>query len=454
MPKDLTEGSLSKNLLYMAVPTMGGFAVQVLYDIVDMFWIGKISARAIAGVAVFSSIFWLVSVLNEIIGTGSVSMISQAYGAKNYERVNRTIEQTIVFKIFVALIATILLILFLRPLLMFFSKDQEVISAGLDYGFWRIFFLPIFFATYSTYTALRNTGESKLPNVMMAVGAVMNMALDPVFMFERVPGFNVRGLGLGVKGAAIATVVASSVVFVWGLVVLFRGQGVIKITLSGLFKLDWSIDKKLLTVGLPSGIEMFLRNLSNMVMVKLFSIYGSTVLAAIGIVDRMIGLAVVPLMGFSIGTSTIVGQCLGANKIDRAERTVLLAALYNALFLSILVVLANISPQLVIELFTKDPDVVREGAFAIRIGSWAVLIAGFSVSLMSAFFGAGYTKAAMFSSIVGRWFVQIPYALLVAVLLKLPSKFLWLSFLVAEIGEVFYAATVFFKGKWKTHRVI
>ncbi|AJC73484.1 multidrug transporter MATE [Pseudothermotoga hypogea DSM 11164 = NBRC 106472] len=454
MPRDLTEGSLSKNLLYMAVPTMGGFAVQVLYDIVDMFWIGKISSRAIAGVAVFSSIFWLISVLNEIIGTGSVSMISQAYGAKDYARVNRTIEQTIVFKIFVALIATILLILFLKPLMMFFSKDEEVIAAGIDYGFWRIFFLPIFFATYSIYTALRTTGESKLPNIMMAVGAVTNMVLDPIFMFTRVPGLNIRGLGLGVKGAAIATVVASSVVFVWGLIVLFRGQGVIKITPAGLFKLDWSIDKKLLVVGLPSGIEMFLRNLSNMIMVKLFSMYGSTVLAAIGIVDRMIGLAFVPLMGFSIGTSTIVGQCLGANKIERAEQTVLLAALYNALFLSALVVLANISPQLVIEFFTKDQAVVREGAFAIRLGSWAVLIAGFSISLMSAFFGAGYTKAAMFSSIVGRWFVQVPYSVLVALVLKLPIKFLWFSFLFAEIGEISYASAVFFKGKWKSYRVI
>jgi len=454
MPKDLTEGKLSRNLLYMALPTMGGFAVQILYDIVDMFWIGKISSRAIAGVAVFSAIFWLISVLNEIIGTGSVSMISQAYGAKDYERVNRTIEQTIVFKIFVALIAVVLLIIFLKPLMVFFSKDEEVIIAGLDYGYWRIFFLPIFFATYSTYTALRTTGESKLPNIMMAVGAIMNMVLDPIFMFERVAGLNIRGLGLGVKGAAIATVVSSSAVFVWGLIVLFKGQGMIRITLRGLFKLYWSIDKKLLTVGLPSGVEMLLRNLSSMIMVKLFGMYGSTVLAAIGIVDRMMGLAFVPLMGFSIGASTIVGQCLGANKIERAEKTVLLAALYNALFLSAFVVLANISPRLVIEFFTRDPNVVHEGAFAIRLGSWVMLIAGFSFSLMSAFFGAGYTKAAMFSSIVGRWFIQVPYSVLVAIVLKLPIKYLWFSFLIAEIGEISYASIVFFKGKWKSYRVI
>lgn len=454
MSRDLTESNLSKNLLYMALPTMGGFAVQVLYDLVDMFWVGKISSQAISGVALFSSIFWLVFVLNEIIGTGSVSMISQAYGAKDYERVNRTIEQTIVFKIFVAIIASAMLFVFLKPLITFFSKDEGVIAAALDYGYWRIFFMPVFFATYSVYTVLRTTGESRLPNFMMAVGALLNMVLDPLFMFERVPGINVRGFNLGVKGAAIATVLSSSVVFVWGLVVLFRGHGVVKISVPGLFKLDWSIDRKLLTIGIPSAIEMLLRSLSDMVMMKLFSMYGSAVLATIGIVDRVGGLAYVPLMGFSMGASAIVGQCLGANKTDRAERTVLLAAIYSGIFVSVFVVLANTSPRMVIELFTKDPAVIHEGLFAMRIVSWAVLVAGFSVSLMSAFFGAGYTKAAMYSGIVGRWFVQVPYSILVAAVMRLPTSFLWFSSLVAELAELSYAAVVFLKGKWKQYRVI
>lgn len=454
MPRDLTEGNLSRNLLYMALPTMGGFAVQVMYDIVDMFWIGKISSSAIAGVAVSSSIFWLVSVLNEIIGTGSVSLISQAYGAKDYIRVNRIIEQTIVFKIFVAIIASTILIIFLQPLMGFFSKEPAVISSGLDYSYWRAFFLPIFFATYSVHTALRNTGESRLPTVIWTSSAILNMVLDPIFMFERIPIVNLKGFGLGVKGAAIATVLSTCVAFLWGMMILFRGHGVVKVTLSGLLKLDWAIDKKLMIIGLPTGFEVFLRNLSWLVLMKLFSIYGPTVLAAIGIVDRTMGFAFVPLFGFSVGASTIIGQCLGADKIDRAERTVVLSVLYCSLFISVFVVLANISPGTIIRFFTNDADVVREGALAIRVGAWAILVASFSVSLMSAFFGSGYTKAAMFSSIVGRWFVQIPYALLVTYVFKLPGEFLWFSFLAAELGELSYAAAVFFKGKWKVHRVI
>lgn len=453
MSRDLTQGSLTKNLFYMALPTMGGFALQTLYDIVDMFWIGRISAKAIAGVTVFSTVFWLVEVLNEIIGMSSTSLISQNYGAKDYERTNRIIEQTIVFKIFVAIIASIIMAIFLKPLMAFFSKDEQVIKAGLDYGYWRTFFMPIFFATYSTYTAQRMTGESRLPMVIMGTSAILNVILDPIFMFDKVPGLNIRGFNMGVSGAAIATVISTLVAFLWGFGVLLKGRGKIKITLAGLFRLNKEIDLKLLTIGLPSGVEMLMRSLSSAVLTKILSLYGSSTLAVVGIVSRLMGLAFVPLMGFSMGASAIVGQNLGANKVQRAEKTVLLAALYGSLFVLIFVLLANFYPQVIMDLFVHEKDVIREGVSAVRIGSWSMLIAALSISLMSSFFGAGYTLPAMISSIIGRWFAQLPYVILVVMLLKLPSTYIWFSFIVAEIAELFYAFFVFSKGKWKEYRV-
>ncbi|MFN4190593.1 MAG: MATE family efflux transporter [Pseudothermotoga sp.] len=452
MSRDLTQGSLTKNLFYMALPTMGGFALQTLYDIVDMFWIGRISSKAIAGVTIFSTVFWLIEVLNEIIGMSSTSLISQNYGAKDYERTNRIIEQTIVFKIFVAIIASAIMAVFLKPLMSFFSKDEEVIKAGLDYGYWRTLFMPVFFATYSTYTAQRMTGESRLPMMIMGTSAILNVILDPIFMFDRVPGLKLRGFNMGVSGAAVATVISTVVAFSWGFVVLLRGRGMIKIRFSGLFRLDREIDLKLLTIGLPSGIEMLMRSLSSAVLTKVLSLYGSSTLAVIGVVSRLMGLAFVPLMGFSMGASAIVGQNLGANKVKRAERTVFLAALYGSLFVLAFVLLANFYPETIMNLFVHEKDVIREGVSAVRIGSWAMLIAAFSISLMSSFFGAGYTLPAMISSIIGRWAAQLPYVILV-VFLRLPTTYIWFSFIVAEIAELLYALFVFSKGRWKEYRV-
>ncbi len=453
MSKDLTQGSLTKNLFYMALPTMGGFALQTLYDIADMFWIGRISSKAIAGVTVFSTVFWLVEVLNEIIGMSSTSLISQNYGAKDYERTNRIIEQTIVFKIFVAIIASAIMAVFLKPLMSFFSKDEEVIKAGLDYGYWRTFFMPVFFATYSTYTAQRMTGESRLPMMIMGTSAILNVILDPIFMFDRVPGLNLRGFNMGVSGAAVATVISTVVAFSWGFVSLMKGRGVIKIRLSGLFRLDREIDLKLLTIGLPSGIEMLMRSLSSAVLTKMLSLYGSSTLAVIGVVSRLMGLAFVPLMGFSMGASAIVGQNLGANKVQRAEKTVFLAALYGSLFVLVFVLVANFYPETIMNLFVHEKDVIREGVSAVRIGSWTMLIAAFSISLMSSFFGAGYTLPAMISSIIGRWAAQLPYVIIVVVFLRLPTTYVWFSFIVAEIAELLYALVVFSRGRWKEYRV-
>ncbi|MGB9900007.1 MAG: MATE family efflux transporter [Pseudothermotoga sp.] len=453
MSRDLTQGSLTKNLFYMALPTMGGFALQSLYDIVDMFWVGRISAKAIAGVTVFSTIFWLVEVLNEIIGMSSTSLISQNYGARDYERMNRVIEQTIVFKVFVALIASGIMVVFLKPLMSFFSKDLEVIKAGLDYGYWRTFFMPVFFATYSTYTAQRMTGESRLPMVIMGTSAILNVVLDPIFMFDRVPILGIRGFNMGVSGAAIATVISTVVAFIWGFGTLLKGRSNVKITLAGLFRLNREIDLKLLTIGLPSGVEMLMRSASNAILTKVLSLYGSSTLATVGVVGRLMGLAFVPLMGFSMGSSAIVGQNLGANKVHRAEKTVYLSALYGSLFVLAFVVFANLYPQLIMNLFVHEKDVIQEGISAVRIGSWSMLIAAFSISLMSSFFGAGYTLPAMFSSIIGRWFVQLPYVILVAVILKLPSVYIWFSFIVAEVAELLYSLFVFSQGKWKEYRV-
>jgi len=453
MARDLTKGNLISNLFYMSIPTMTGFALQALYDIVDMMWIGRISASAVAGVAVFSAIFWLVEVLNEIIGASSISLISQNYGAKKYMRTARVIEQTITFKSLMAIIASVFLLLFLKPLMMLFSSDSTVLSSGLDYGYWRTFFLPVFFSSYTNYTALRNIGDSKTPMIIMGVSALLNIFLDPVFMFDKVPLLNVPGFGMGVSGAAIATVISTCVAFIWGFLLLTKGVGNVKISLKGLLTLDKQIDLKLLTIGLPSGIEMLMRNLSHTVLLKFISRYGTSALAAFGIVSRLFGLAFIPLVGFSMGTSAIVGQNIGAENIKRAEKTVLLAVLFGMLFVSIFVVVSNVFPERVVSLFVQEKDVITVGAQAVVIVSWSVIIASATMSLMSAFFGAGYTFPAFVSSVIGRWFVQVPYVIITVTFLKLPIDYIWYSFIFAELAEACYSLYVFRKGKWKTIRV-
>ena len=172
----------------MSIPTALGFLGQTIYDVVDMIWIGRVSSAAVAGITIFVIVFWTVEVLNEIIGISSVSLISQSFGAKDYERTRRVIEQTLTFKALMALLAMIFLLIFLKPLLGFLTQDEEVLKHALDYGFIRLFFLPMMFSSYTVNTALRCVGDAKSPMMIMLFVSILNAVLDPIFIFERVPG--------------------------------------------------------------------------------------------------------------------------------------------------------------------------------------------------------------------------------------------------------------------------
>ncbi|MFP4461425.1 MAG: MATE family efflux transporter [Thermotogota bacterium] len=354
MERNLTQGSLLKNILYMSVPTMLGFAAQTLYDLVDMAWIGRISPEALAAVTILTGIFWLVEVLNEIIGTSSVSLISQNYGAKNYDRTRVCIEQTLTFKMFVSLIAMAILLIFMKPLIGFFTDDPLVQKDALDYGYLRIFFLPIMYTTYSIYTSLRCVGDSKTPMIIMFVSASLNIILDPIFIFEQIPVINLPGFGYGVMGAALATVISISVGFIFGLFALFSKKRRIRPRLKGLFRFDLTIDKKLMTIGLPTGIEVLFRNSANLIILKIITIYGTTAVAALGIGQRLSGFVIMPLIGLFMGSSTVVGQNLGAELKERAEKTTKYAAVLGAIFMLVISALTFIFAKNIMMIFTTD----------------------------------------------------------------------------------------------------
>ena len=446
--------NITKNLFKLSVPTMIGFSIQSLYDIVDMFWIGKISYKAIAGVVIFSTIFWLVEILNEIIGTSSVSLISQSYGSGNKRLTSKIIEQTLIFKALVAVIASAILIAFFKPFVWFFSKDREVVESAIKYGYIRIFFMPIFFMTYSTFTALRNIGRATLAMTTMALGAFLNIILDPVFIFEKIPYIGVRGLGLGIEGAAWATVLSSFFPLIWGLAVLSKGIDGVKISLKGLLKLDRLIDRKLITIGLPSGIEMLLRNLSYTVLIKLSSLFGSEIVTVFGIIERVMGFSVIPIFGLSIGSSTLVGFALGKNDERLAKKVAFMATLYSVIINIVILTLITSFKGDIFRIFTTNQIVIEIGAKSLKFVLTAMFFISVTAGISSAFFGSGKTSIPFISSIVSRWGVMVPFVLLSILTFKLGINGLLLAFPVSEFAEASVMLYAFLKSNWTKKRVI
>jgi putative MATE family efflux protein len=309
------------------------------------------------------------------------------------------------------------------------------------------------FASYSVNTALRCLGDAKTPMKIMIISSIINIVLDPIFMFKRVPFINIPGLDMGVFGAALATVIATIIAFLLGFYVLIKGQSSIKISLKGLLKLDWEIDKKLLTIGLPTGIEVLMRNLSSIITLKFVSIYGTDAVAAMGIGSKLIHLAFTPISGVSISSSAMVGQALGSEQINIAEKTANISAKLNIIVLSIFSAIAILVPQWFMKLFTDEKLVIETGIPMIRVLIPSTILTGWSLGLGSVFSGSGHNTPYLLSSIISRWVVQIPLLYVATSILHLPILYAWLSFMIAEASELLTIYYHYKKGIWKVNRV-
>ncbi|MCT4606838.1 MAG: MATE family efflux transporter [Marinisporobacter sp.] len=451
--KGLLDGNITKNLLKMSLPTMLGFLFQSAYDLVDMMWIGKISSTAVAGVTIFATIFWLVDVLNSIIGTSSVSLISQYYGKNDMEKTSRVIEQTLTFKGLVAIIAGGIILILLRPLLEFFTKDQEVIKSALSYGYIRIFFLPIMFSSFTVNTAFRCIGDAKKPMMIMVIAAVLNVILDPIFIFEKVPYVNIPGLNLGVFGAALATVLSTMVAFGVGIYIFISGKTKVKIQVKNLLKLDKEMDKKLITIGLPSGFEILSRNLAAIMTLKFVTIYGTVAIATMGIGNKLFNFTFLPLLGLNMGASAIVGQCLGAEKIDRAKATAIRAVMVGVGCMSLVILISILFPQRIMDAFTDDQAVIETGILMIRVVAPSLIGVAVAMGLGCVFSGSGYNIPFLVSSLVARWGIQVPMLAIVTYRMHLPIIWVWSTYVLADVGEMIVLFIGYKRGKWEKKRV-
>ncbi|AEB77119.1 MATE family efflux transporter [Clostridium botulinum] len=451
--KKLFEGSILKNLLRMSIPTMLGYLFQSAYDLVDLIWIGKISSSAVAAATIFTTIFWTVDILNEIIGTSSVSVISQSYGTGDNEKTTIAIEQTLIFKALVAVIAAILMFIFLKPLIGFFTNDPIVKKNALEYGYIRIFFLPIMFSSFTINTAFRCIGDAKKPMIVMIVAAIFNVVLDPLFMFEHIPGTNIPGFNMGIFGAALATVISTTIAFLLALVIFITQEKHINLKVKRLFKLDWSIDKKLLTIGMSSGFQMLSKNLAGIMVLKFVAFYGTASVAAIGIGNKLCNFTNMPIVGLSMGASAIVGQCLGANKTQKAKEAATKAGFLGIIIMTVSAIIIFVFPDFIMKIFISNDEVISIGTSMLRIISLGLIATGLTMGIGSVFPGSGYNLPYFIASFIARWCGQIPLLYLIVRVIKLPIIGVWCVFVVADIFEMIVILLFYKKGKWQNNRV-
>ncbi len=445
---NLTEGSILKSLVALSIPIIFANVLQTAYQLTDAFWVGRLGTVAVAAVSVSFPIIFLIISLGGGMAMAGAILVAQYRGKEDRKEVNHIGSQTLLTVIFVSIIlATIGY--FSSPFLIdLMGVEFLVFSSAVLYM--KVSFVGmVFMFVYMTFQALmRGVGDVKTPMRIVFVTVLLNFALDPLFIF----GYGIIP-AYGIAGAAMATICTQGLAAIIGVGILIRGKHQIKLCLNDL-KLDLPLIKKMFKLGFPASIEQSTRALGMTVMTFLVAGFGTTALAAYGVGSRVLMFVIIPAMGLSMATSTLVGQNIGAGKVQRAEKITKLSAIIGFIFLTIIGIIVFIFARQISVIFIPgEVETIQSSVLFIRIMSLTFGFIGIQMSLNGLFRGSGNTITSMLLSIFSLWALRFPIAYFFSAHTSLAEFGIWIAFPTANIIAVIVTIIWFLRGTWKKKKI-
>jgi len=444
----LTEGPISKALIFLAMPIMVGNILQAAYQMTDAFWVGRLGAEAVASVSVSFPINFLIIALGMGFSVAGSILVAQYMGAKNYTKVNHTVAQTLLAMTIVSALLSFIGFLLAPWLLSFMGVEPAVYDGALR--FLRVSFAgTIFVFGFAVFqSVLRGVGEVRMPMLIIFGTVLLNFFLDPLFIFGYGPI-----PAMGVSGAAAATFITQAIAVAIGLWFLFGGKYGIQLTKKD-FRPDFVFIKKSFLLGFPASVEQSVRALGFIAMTFLVTGFGTETTAVYGVGTNVLQLMVIPALGISMATSTLAGQAIGARNPKRAESIAKLSSVISFCFLSFLGIVVFIFAPYVVRFFVPtDAKVVEGGTLFIRIIAPSFGFLGLQMALSGVLRAAGSTFATMMFALISLWGIQFPFAFILSRYTSLGEVGLWWAF---SISYLLTSALVFFwflRGGWKKHRL-
>jgi putative MATE family efflux protein len=440
---DYTSSSISKSILRLAIPSMGASFLASLYDLVDAFWVGHISSSAIAGVTLAMAIFWYGSIFNDLFGSSSVILISRRYGEKNYEGVKWVVGQTILAKSVLAIVFLFLVYLLNSQLLKLIGASGEALRQGEIYLSWRSWVMPFSFSGYTLLTTFRATGDTYKLFWVQGVSAVINMVLDPILIYT---------LHMGVAGAALASDFSEIYLLLIGFVILNSKRSYLRMNPFRYLKPKWDIMKKMISLGSPMTLETLSENVAYSVVLRIASMYGTALIAALGIANRIRSISFTLGFSMNMSASTMVGQNLGAKKRERAIQSVKSSILIGEALIAGYVVVLFFFGKDISYFFTPHADIAYMGGILLKFFAINEIFFMISMVAWGVLVGGGLTKTVMAIGLVTDWIVLIPLMALFAYL-HFGWESLALSFVISSIVMASLSLMEIKRGKWLERKV-
>lgn len=443
-----TEGRIFSSLTKLAAPIILANLLQTAYQLIDTFWLGRLGANAVAAVSISFPILMLIISLGAGLTLAGTVLVAQYKGANDQKMVDFFSSQS-VFLIFIFSIVLSLAGYFLAgPLMNLIGAGPEIIQDSITYfkisslGFVFIFMFFIF------QSLMRGIGNVMLPVYVVLCTVLLNLILDPLFIYGwgPIPAY-------GIAGAAIASVFTQGISGFIGISILFRGKSGIQINWSSM-KLQMEPVKKILKLGIPASVEQSTRASGMILMIALVASFGSHVVASYGIGARILSFVVVPALGFAIATTSLIGQNIGAGKLERAEKVANLSSKIGFFGLSIIGIVFFIFAEALVAFFVpNDPAVIKDGALFIKIMAPSFGLMGVQQIMNGVFNGAGFTKASMLISILSLWIIRFPLAYLLSSNTSLNFVGIWWSFPISNLIAAIVAFVYFRMGHWKSRLI-
>jgi len=445
--QDFTTGSLNRAVVLLAIPMVLEMALESLFAVVDVFWVGRLGANAVATVGLTESLLSLVFAVGFGLGMSTTAMVARRIGEKDSEGAATAGVQAIFIGLATSLAFGIPCYVYAPRMLEVMGASPEIVALGSGYARIALGGCGAIVMLFLNNAIFRGAGDAAVAMRLLWVSNIINLVLDPCLIFGWGPFPK-----LGVTGAALATFTGRSIGVLYQFYRLLRGTERIHI-LVGQVRVHGGVLLRLLRVSLTGILQFAIADVSWIALVRIVSVFGSAALAGYTIAIRILIFVLLPSWGLSNAAATLVGQNLGAKQPERAEQSVWRTGLYNMLFLGAVGVFFVMAAEPVIRLFTNDPAVVPLAVSCLRILSYGNIGYAYGMVMLQAFNGAGDTVTPTVVNLFGFWLLEIPLAYVLAIPVRFGPTGVYYSIVVAEAAIAVAGVLIFRRGRWKAQKI-
>ncbi|WPD75694.1 MATE family efflux transporter [Dickeya fangzhongdai] len=446
-PNALLQGSILRSLVKIGVPVIFANLLQSGYIMIDAFWVGRLGDKAVAAISVSQPIIFLAFALGIGLSIAGTTLVAQCVGARLHQDANDIAAQVFMLSLLFS-IPISAAGYFLAPwMLHSLGTQEEVFPFALSFLRVIISGLIFTFGFAMLQSLMRGSGEVRIPLLITLGTLILNAIMDPLFIFGYgiIPAF-------GVTGAAIATLINQGIAMAAGLLVLRFGRIGLRIYFRSM-RPRWNMVKSVVQLGMPSSIELCAHALGASGMMSLVTGLGTAVTAAYGVVNNINALVIVPAIGMSIATATLVGQNIGAGQFKRAHAIGRLSATISFLTLTTIGLIGFVFTPYIIGLFAPDQTrVINYGTNFFHIIAPTYGLIGLQMALNGAR-ATGRTMTTMILALVSQWLIQIPLAWGLSHYTSLGISGLWWAFPITNLLMAAITIILFERIDWERSRL-